>query len=477
MRKIIILFSLLVTASIHAQVFNVDTIVNNGPGFNRLNIIYLGDGYTYNDLGKYESDIQQLSTAFIGFEPLSHYREYINVFRVDVVSEESGVSHEQRFEEDGCKSVPIMNVNNYFGSRLDAGSVHRLLAPLFYSKIFDVLTLNVPDYDLAFIVANTGYYGGSGGTYPTTSMSSGANKVLVHEFGHGFAKLGDEYSYTGSTPRETPNTTQETRRDSIKWNHWIEPNTPIPTPATGDYLNIIGLFEGAAYNPTGWFRPKIDCLMRSNGAPFCEVCAEAILMRLFELVNPIDNYFPENSNVNITDEEMVFKLKLLKPQPNTLKTEWFLDNEIFGKNIDSLFLSNNILTEGNHKLSVSVFDTTLMIKNPLHFISNVSTVEWDINVSTSGVSINSNSNRFKIKAYPNPFVDKLTFEYELEKAASIKLYLVDLKGNKQLLDEGFKNVGLQTYTLNPTEFLMSAGNYFLNIEVNGMVFPVSIIKL
>ncbi|MCX6154469.1 MAG: M64 family metallo-endopeptidase [Candidatus Kapabacteria bacterium] len=473
--RVFALVLILITGTLNSQIFNVDTVVNKGRFSNRLNIVYLGDGYTKNDLMKFQSDIIQLSSAFVSFEPFSHYKDFINIIRVDVISEESGVSHEQLFTETDCLNTPVMKVKNYFGTKFDAGSVHRLLGPYNYSNIFNVLTNNTPDYDLAFIVANTNYYGGSGGMFPTTSMNSGASAVLVHEFGHGFAGLGDEYSYPGSTPRETPNTTKEIRRDSIRWNHWINPATPVPTPDSGAYYGLIGLFEGAAYSPKGWYRPKYNCLMRSNGVPFCEVCAESLLMRLFDLVNPVDKYFPDSLKLDLS-KKITFNLKLIKPQPNTIKVDWVLDNISIAKNIDSVIINDN-LSAGKHILSASVIDTTLLIKMPAHFTKHISIVKWEINVFKSNIEINSEENRLKIQIIPNPIEEFSIIEYKLEKAGYIKLEIIDMEGRIKVLDEGFKEEGLHKYMLNSELKELIRGNYIINFESDGMNFPINVVKL
>ena len=85
---------------------------------------------------------------------------------------------------------------------------------------------------------------------------------------------GDEYDDGSGPAGEEPNTTQQTNRALIKWSAWIPSGVPIPTVPQGSYPGVIGLFEGAHYHPTNWYRPKLDCLMRDLYVPFCEVCSE-----------------------------------------------------------------------------------------------------------------------------------------------------------------------------------------------------------
>ena len=93
------------------------------------------------------------------------------------------------------------------------------------------------------------------------TVNASSREIAVHEAGHTFSGLGDEYdsAYPGFPDTEEPNTTRETNPASIKWRDWILGGTPIPTPETSTYAAVVGLFEGAHYHDTGWHRPKLDC--------------------------------------------------------------------------------------------------------------------------------------------------------------------------------------------------------------------------
>src|SRR5262249_46340753 len=130
------------------------------------------------------------------------------------------------------------------------------------------------------------------------------NDMLVHECGHVVANLGDEYDSPnpGYPNTEEPNTTQTTTRAAIKWNAWISTNTPVPTPETGTYANAVGLFEGAHYQTTGWYRPKLACRMNSFFTrTYCEVCTEALVLALYKQARPIDGFAPGTTNLLVTN--------------------------------------------------------------------------------------------------------------------------------------------------------------------------------
>lgn len=146
----------------------------------------------------------------------------------------------------------------------------------------------VVPYEHIYILVNTERYGG-GGFYNFLSVCSADNEltkeVFVHEFGHGFAGLGDEY-YTSDVAYEDfynlevepwePNITTLVDFD-MKWKLAVSDSVPVPTPRKIKYRNTVGVFEGGGYMAEGIYSPVIDCRMKSNEAKeFCPVCREAI---------------------------------------------------------------------------------------------------------------------------------------------------------------------------------------------------------
>ncbi len=161
-----------------------------------------------------------------------------------------------------------------------------------YLMIYDNKTLrhlasNAP-YDQIYVLVNTSKYGG-GSIYNHYSVCVSDNPnseyIFVHEFGHGFAALGDEYytsevAYSEFYPLDVepldPNLTTLVNFDS-KWKDLIEEGTPIPTPVIKEYYDKIGVFEGGGYSAKGVYRPAYDCTMKSISIDnFCAVCKRAI---------------------------------------------------------------------------------------------------------------------------------------------------------------------------------------------------------
>jgi hypothetical protein len=161
-------------------------------------------------------------------------------------------------------------------------------------KVRDLAAL-VP-YDAIYILANTSVYGG-GGIYNLYAMTAADNKlstqVTVHEFGHSFAGLADEYFYDKKDALDDmydikiepwePNITSLVQFDR-KWKDQLPAGTVIPTPVNDTTKTKIGVFEGGGYLSKGMYRPFFDCRMRTNKAPeFCPVCRQAVERRILFL--------------------------------------------------------------------------------------------------------------------------------------------------------------------------------------------------
>lgn len=241
-----------------------------------VDIVILPDGYTQEEMGKFVIDCNFFKECLFSYDPYISYKDRFNIRAVMAPSKDSGVSIPA---EDVWKNTAV-NCSFYtFDSERYCMS--------YDNQSIRNLAGMVP-YDQIYILANTSKYGG-GGIYNFYCVSSTddhfSSDVIIHEFGHGFAGLGDEYYddsgsyeefYNLSIEPWEPNITTLVDFDS-KWKDLVKKKTPVPTPEDGKYLNEVGVFEGGGYEPKGMYRPKMDCLMKSfNGSTFCEVCNRAI---------------------------------------------------------------------------------------------------------------------------------------------------------------------------------------------------------
>ena len=225
----------------------------------------------------------------------------------------------------------------------------------------------------------------------TAAATDGASsrEIAVHEAGHTFSGLGDEYdsAYPGFPDTEEPNTTRETNPASIKWRDWILGGTPIPTPETSTYAAVVGLFEGAHYHDTGWYRPKLDCKMKTLGVPFCEVCAETLIKSTYRLVRPIEAHSPLTNSVITLAETQSLSLAItpLNPAGHGLKTQWFTNNVAVPDATNSGFIvTGSALSLGTNQIRVEVVDPTVKVRNdPTQLLKD--SRAWRVNMQVSPV--------------------------------------------------------------------------------------------
>jgi hypothetical protein len=224
---------------------------------------------------QFKNDCRQFEEILFRFEPFKSNKKRFNIRAILAPSLEQG----NDIPADSIYRNSILETSFYtFNSE-------RYCMTRANKMMYD-LAANAP-HDQVYILVNRTKYGG-GGIYNQYCVSVSGNlesaKIIVHEFGHGFAGLGDEYmgdvSYNDFYPLHVepwePNLTTLVSFEK-KWGHLIAPGTPVPTPDTPEYFNVTGVFEGGGYATKGIYRPAHDCLMNTfNNDVFCPVCTEAI---------------------------------------------------------------------------------------------------------------------------------------------------------------------------------------------------------
>ena len=253
-----------------------DAWIGNQDITKAVDIVILPEGYTQAEMGKFVKDCDFFVKSLFSYAPYDRYRESFNIRGVMAPSEESGCT------------MP--------GDKIYKNTVMRFSFWTFDSERYCMSTDNrdirdlagqVP-YDQIYILVNTKKYGG-GGIYnfycSSASSNSFSSDVIIHEFGHGFAGLADEY-YTDETGYDhmynlavepwEPNITSLVDF-SNKWGDMLDKKTPVPTPRDPKYEQTIGVFEGGGYEAKGMYSPHMDCLMKTfKGHEFCPVCQRAI---------------------------------------------------------------------------------------------------------------------------------------------------------------------------------------------------------
>jgi hypothetical protein len=299
------------------------TIQKTGEPEDRVDFLILGDGYTAAEAKKFEADARRLTDTLFATSPFKENRRSFNVWALCPPAAESGIS---RPSTGIYRDSPLGATYDAFGSER-------------YVLTFDNRALRrtaqFAPYEFIEVLVNGRTYGGGGifNLYSTVASDNAfANYVFVHEFGHHFAGLADEYytssvAYTPSADRVEPwepNVTALLDVSTLKWRNLVSPSanvTPIPTPwnkeafenysreiqrrrvqlrkdkrpeeemealfreelaheekmfAVEKYFGQVGAFEGAMYEARGYYRPEIDCIMFSRTDHFCKVCRAAI---------------------------------------------------------------------------------------------------------------------------------------------------------------------------------------------------------
>ncbi|WP_282073510.1 M64 family metallopeptidase [Polaribacter atrinae] len=459
MKKTLLLSILFLCASISAQTFDVTTITQSGSNESRINIVILSDGYQSTELNQFITDATNFSNALFAETPYKEYKNYFNVHAIKVPSNESGANHPgTATDEVTSNNQPSITVDNYFESTFDAFDIHRLLVSN-NTKVLSVLANNFPTYDIVLVLVNSPYYGGSGGQIAVASLHTSANQIAIHELGHSFVNLIDEYYPGDSYTREGINMTQETNPANVKWKNWINQNG-------------VGIYPyGTTGNAASWYKPHLECKMQYLNKSFCPVCTEATIEQIHSMTSPIDTYTPENTGSIDLTEPLDFKVNTITPLPNTLKITWTLNGTVINNEDFSVSITKDDLISGDNQLLATIEDQSTLLKVDNHETTHFSTTLWTINPSTLSID-DISTNSFKINLSPNPTPGILYFDVT-GKNENYTVSINDISG-KQLILKNINNLEKRPQ-VQLTD--LPAGIYFINFSFeNGTQVSKKIIK-
>ena len=391
------LFFCLALMPLGSRAQTLSTLFTNGPASNRVNIVLLSEGYTAGQLGQFLIDASMVASNLISVPPYSEYNGYFNAYAISVTSPKSGSNH-----------TTTGNTNDtYFHSTYNSFGLAQLLTipPNDHdanpadgqNKVLNLLSNYFPRHQIVILVVNDTTPGGSGLTPGTTNPlvitsldpSLAGQDTVAHESGHAFGGLADEYASgapSGYVYQEWPNVTAQTNRALIKWNAWILPTTPIPTSPFDQ--DDVGLFEGAQYQATGWYRPMATCKMNDPTYDFCPVCSEQLVKRIYSVVDPIDSFLPAATNLSIgSGQALSFSVTPLQPATHDLAVQWLTNGVVVDgeTNIGFQLFSTN-LGVGSNRVAAVVYDPTALVRNDstnVLFTTNV----WNLIVDS--LSLNS----------------------------------------------------------------------------------------
>lgn len=374
---------------VNATAEPVFTLLDSGDPANRIDMVILGDGFTADEQEAFHEHAKELETRMFADPPFSDYRPFFNVHAVEVVSNESGADHPELEQE----------VDTALGARYACEGIQRLIC-VDHDAVEDALGRSVDPAarDLVLILVNDPEFGGSGGAYAVFSLGGNPERlaeVMLHEIGHAFAALADEYwiaddapereVYGGCEEVEEPpqaNVTAETAREDIKWNTgggpplgWIEQDTEVPTAVkvseAGDPGSEVGLYEGALFCPTGFYRPTPKSKMRSLFRPWDAVNEAEIIKAVYGSVALI-----ESVDIDLEDGPPMVVADIVRPEPDTTEVTWTLDGTVVATD-DRLDFAQT--KPGEYALELTVADRTLKVRHdPDDLLSDVRTFALDI---------------------------------------------------------------------------------------------------
>ena len=239
-------------------------MLQSGSEKDCIDVAILAEGYTEKEMDVFYQDAQRTCESLFSHEPFRSMTQTFNIVAVASPSTDSGVS------------VPRLTTSR-------VKSIHNALAGIPYEHII--------------ILANTDVYGG-GGIYNSYTLTTAHHPmfkpVVVHEFGHSFGGLADEYFYEDDTMTDTYPLDVEPWEQNIttrvnfasKWEDMLPPHIPVPTPVAQQKNYPVGVYEGGGYSFKGIYRPAYNCRMKTNEHPeFCPVCQRAI-RRIIEFYVP-----------------------------------------------------------------------------------------------------------------------------------------------------------------------------------------------
>ena len=250
-----------------------------------IDVAILAEGYTEKEMDIFYQDAQRTCESLFSYEPFRSMKGKFNIVAVASPSTDSGVSVHREYQ---CKQTAVhSHFDTFYSDRYlttsRVKSIHNALAGIPYEHII--------------ILANTDVYGG-GGIYNSYTLTTAHHPmfkpVVVHEFGHSFGGLADEYFYDDDVMTDTYPLDVEPWEQNIstrvnfasKWKDMLPSGTPIPTPIAEKKKYPVGVYEGGGYSAKGIYRPAYDCRMKTNEYPeFCPVCQRAI-RRMIEFYVP-----------------------------------------------------------------------------------------------------------------------------------------------------------------------------------------------
>jgi hypothetical protein len=370
----------------------------NGDSEARFVLVVMSDGYTAADMPRYRAQLDKHLNVMWSIEPFRSYRNYINVFSVEIPSPESGITCDPEVREP--RKTPL---GSHFQGGCTNPNARGILVNQEAARAYAKQA--TPHFDQILVLANTDTYGGIGGSVATTSGGNSLGVLITpHELGHSLGRLQDEYTYrergvpggayaarrgrgeaagASAAPAEPESihhtllTEAQMRAQQQKWFRWLGDES--------ESGGTIGRFEGGMYSTTGVWRPSKHSMMISIGYYFDQVSRERMVQRISEQVNLIARSRPVEQPV--TPSEVLW-IETAHPNFHTLDITWQVDGkpvlEHAGRPYLPLGSLGPSLAQAGKTVSVTVVDPTPFVRDPeIREKVLTATRSWTIGPATS----------------------------------------------------------------------------------------------
>jgi hypothetical protein len=358
-------------------IYDVATIVDKGDPAKRVDIVIVSSGFAKADASRVNQLADQLKTALLKVDPFQNYPDYINFHRINVDDPAPGRQRIPFRVENDILTCDRQKAIEYAG--------------------------HAPSFDLVVVLCNVSNVRATGGPpVITIDASLDLGRTFLHEMGHAFASLADEYvdatlAAGRPFPREESeenewltNVTAESNPRKARWHYWM----PDVWPAPHDVNRLppghkVGCYEGAAYHARGVYRPEEECLMR-HGDRYCVVCFEHVEKKFYRLIAPIDDARPRSLVVGIwADETVTLEADAIRTAASgrerigKFEGFWYVDakpRHASARNLTTaLTLSGSDLGPGVHEAALRVDFSNRRVRRDDGWLS--SSAAWKVDVS------------------------------------------------------------------------------------------------
>ncbi|WP_026162995.1 M64 family metallopeptidase [Kribbella catacumbae] len=336
-----------------------------GPAASRFNLVVMGDGYTAADLPKFREQVDKHLNVLWSIEPFKSYRNYVNVYAVEIASPESGVDCDPSLTSPKVDTPLQMG----FWGGCNPASVQRLLtvSSTAAAQYADLVPGTTAANRQILAIGNSDTYGGAGGTYATASGGNALSALITpHELGHSLGGLQDEYDYYArgergaayggpepSSIHHTLLTEQQMLDQQKKWFRWLGE----PSESGGP----IARYEAGMYAGSGVWRPSKHSMMKTLGYYFDQVSRERMTQRISSRASLFQASTPAGP---VAPNQLVW-LQTLHPASHELTVTWTLDNTVLPTNNSrAVDLGSLNLSPGPHTLTAKIVDPTSFVRDP-----------------------------------------------------------------------------------------------------------------